>query len=253
MKGGSAELALDGRLILKNETQVSEAEIVRELMERGMRVTDECVDEVSVTEQWEAMPTLDSYVAPPGLIPPQPDYDEVKAVEAVGAFLRHFSKPTLDQLIIPDTVPDELVEERNEAEWQAEELLQEEVLALAAMVEPAVEVAEDIGTPEDPEDDESEGEVAPEETADTNPETAPRFDAAPVVVAVQQEADSPPPPIEDDTQQQPVVEPSPTPAAVLDPVATLKGAKELLDIGVIDDDEYAQIRAAQLAAMGVAA
>jgi SNF2 family DNA or RNA helicase len=76
MKGAAAQLALDGRLIEKNEEEIDKAQIIRELMERGITVTDEAVDEVTVQEAWDALPEFEHYVAPEGLIPPTPVIEE---------------------------------------------------------------------------------------------------------------------------------------------------------------------------------
>lgn len=72
MKQGATELALDGRLLDHNEQEIDKSAIVRELQERGLRLTDEAVDEVSVFETWEGIPQIEQYVAQATLIPPRP-------------------------------------------------------------------------------------------------------------------------------------------------------------------------------------
>lgn len=68
LKGQAAELALDGRLIEKTEDEVDEASIVRELMDRGIPVTGNEVDETDIEEAWTKLPSLDQFVIPKGLL-----------------------------------------------------------------------------------------------------------------------------------------------------------------------------------------
>ena len=63
MKQGATELALDGRLLDHNEQEIDKSAIVRELIERGLRITSEAVDETSVFEAWEEIPQIEQYVA----------------------------------------------------------------------------------------------------------------------------------------------------------------------------------------------
>lgn len=147
MKGGSAELALDGRLILKAEQQISESELIRELMERGLTITNECVDEVTVQEEWDKVATLDEYVKGETTIPARPDNEDMvteaerMAVEVVQEFLWRFgagfNQPEqLDMFSAPDVVPDEMVLAQNADEMdEAEaELARIEAEALAENV-----------------------------------------------------------------------------------------------------------------------
>lgn len=97
-KGEAADLALDGRLIPKHEQEEDANKAVRELMDRGLTVTDECVDEVSVQEAWEAIPSLEYYVPKEDAIPGRPfewerpdDSPEAReAIKAVADFLQAF-------------------------------------------------------------------------------------------------------------------------------------------------------------------
>jgi len=82
-KGQAADLALDGRLIQKHEQEISEAEEIRDLMARGMTVTDDAVDEVDVYETWERLDVLENYEAPEGLLPTRPDIVAIGGVDEV--------------------------------------------------------------------------------------------------------------------------------------------------------------------------
>jgi hypothetical protein len=73
MKGGAAELALDGRLIAKNEQMISETEIIRDLMARGFDVTDEAVEESIMEDAWDSLPQLEDFEILPGMIPDRPE------------------------------------------------------------------------------------------------------------------------------------------------------------------------------------
>ena len=73
MKGGAAELALDGRLILKNEQRISESEMIRDLMERGFRVTEDALDETTMQEIWEDTPMIGDFEILDGMIPDRPE------------------------------------------------------------------------------------------------------------------------------------------------------------------------------------
>ena len=73
MKGGAAELALDGRLIQKNEQMISETELIRDLMERGFNVTEEAVEEAICEDAWEQMPVLTEFSIREGMIPARPE------------------------------------------------------------------------------------------------------------------------------------------------------------------------------------
>lgn len=102
-KGQSIELALDGRLIEKHDTQIDQAQIVRELMERGIHATGDEIDESEVEQAWADIAPFASYEAPDGLIPDPPISitDEGKAAaQAVGEFLVSFGTKFSDPVPI---------------------------------------------------------------------------------------------------------------------------------------------------------
>jgi hypothetical protein len=76
-KEAAAALALDGRLVEKMEDRIDVGQIMAELVERGITVTEEAVDEVSVQEMWEALAPFESYEAPAGLVPDRSEAKEV--------------------------------------------------------------------------------------------------------------------------------------------------------------------------------
>jgi hypothetical protein len=117
MKGAAANLALDGRLIEKNEATIDKAAIIHELIEKGIRVTDEAVDEVSVVEAWEATPQLADYIVPEGLIPVPPTEDESSCESALT-----LSTSSSDDSGVPDLeAAAAMVLEKLADEWAAVE------------------------------------------------------------------------------------------------------------------------------------
>jgi N-6 DNA methylase/SNF2 domain-containing protein/helicase-like protein len=71
-KSDTSSLALDGRIIEKNEIEIDKDQILAELIEKGVPATGDEVDESDVQTAWESIPHLDEYVAPEGLIPTPP-------------------------------------------------------------------------------------------------------------------------------------------------------------------------------------
>jgi len=67
LKGQAAELALDGRLIEKKEESVDEAAIIKELIDKGIPITGEEVDETDVEESWKRVPVLADFEIPKDL------------------------------------------------------------------------------------------------------------------------------------------------------------------------------------------
>jgi hypothetical protein len=159
-KGAGAELALDGRLLDKNQTEIDEQAIVREMMQRGLHATGDEIAEESIEQLWAEMPTLDEYEIPEGLIP-DPPYDVtpegIEAAVAVGAFLAagRIEVPTVAQALaelenvsddtnsfdsgsgdIEDTVPVELVLAQNAAELEEQAPEAEEAEAIAEEADP---------------------------------------------------------------------------------------------------------------------
>jgi hypothetical protein len=107
-KGQAADLALDGRLIEQLEAEVDKATVIRELMERGFRITDDAVDEQDIEDAFAKLASLEDFDAE-GVIPPRPELPvaqvtEEQAAEAVCAFLTRFAeKPTEAE---PETLHD---------------------------------------------------------------------------------------------------------------------------------------------------
>jgi SNF2 family DNA or RNA helicase len=266
-KGGAADLALDGRLILKNENEISEADMIRQLQDRGFTVTDEAMDEAEIKRAWELTPHLDDFVVGNGIIPPRPE----KVVEEEDEGQEEEVAETADnsQAVVEvepeadDSFLDEAIEEAFEVviAEMVEEMTQ---LTVDGTEEPVViaetEAVELVPEPMYPEDlpvliegqidlDEviAESGIAQEEVANvTNfvespliPESTESTELSTTEIST---------PTEGVEEKSPLEPPAVT---ILDPVATLKGAKELLDLGIIEADEYAAIRVAQLKLMGV--
>ncbi len=120
MKGQAAELALDGRLLDRHETELDKSQVVRDLMARGITATGDEIDEVQVEDVWRSINSFEDYEVPEGLIP-DPPYeitDEGKeAATVVGQFLkalapkRIVSDDTNFVDLIPDVIPVEAYEE----------------------------------------------------------------------------------------------------------------------------------------------
>lgn len=272
-KGGTAELALDGRLIIKNEHRIDENQMLRDLMERGLVVTDEAVDEVSVQEDWEALPTLENFDVT-GIIPERPADDDTPteqggvAAEAVGRFLRDLyaaihTPATGSQLDIfaPPVVDDSLVLARNAAEMDDflddVELDALEVASVTKSFDPPVDPT-DEWTDEQIQDlakltawvataDEAGWTKPGEAQDDVPPDVEPpaeleSTDSTDDPALTQGQSDGAVAVAPPEAAREPVVAP-------IDPIATIKGAKELLDLGILDQAEFDTIKAAQLAVM----
>jgi len=281
MKGGSAELALDGRLILKNEQQISEAEMIRDLMERGFKVTSEAVDETTMFEAWEALAPLDEYEIREGVIPARPMGDDLTteagrlAAEAIGNFLiAGMAEPQegdqLDIFTTPTTVPDEFVLQTNADELDAieAELAEAELAALEAILAEPENVTPDTSESDPPLATftpfagDTTGQEAAEAIGAFLTALAPRSEAT----ASEDEADQPTQlphpqgpgelpvadPIVHDDEPEPEKLPAGSaetpsaPVVAISPLSQLREAKELLDLGILDDNEYAELKAALL-------
>ncbi len=287
MKGNAADLALDGQLIKKVEQEISEADMIRELQEKGLHVTDEAVPESEVEKAWEMLPQLDALDDYEAMIPLRPRKEEVE-------------EEVTDEAVVltdhvPDEVPDELVEEQNAVEFDAIDEAEAEFAAEDVEPVPGVDfpvnVEEDLFADDpdselpdrafEPETDyrdtfdgllpEADPAIDASHTAsvDAKP-TVPLFDSGDPGLAEEASELFGDGLVSDDTKSDDVVpkwkkesdeplslfdpdEPvSPQPPTG-DPVALLKGAKELLDLGIIDQAEFDTIKAAQLRAMGVTA
>lgn len=236
LKGNAADLALDGRLIVKNEQEISEAEMVRELQERGLTITDDAIEEAEIEEAWNATAMLDDFEGA-ALIPERPPKIEPEEVLAAD---------DEDQMSlaaeVPDVVADELLVEQNANEFDAIDAAEEELAAaephpwvgdqdaldaaaafdsfLTGIVGYVPIATSDFDSFPDPE---SEAGASDIEAAATEPEV----DA-------------------DDEAKQ-------TPAPSLDYMGQLKQAKELLDLGVLSQDEFDGLKADLLAGLRAAA
>ena len=266
-KGGAADLALDGRLILKNEQEISEADMVRQLQDRGFTVTDEAMDEAEIQRAWESTPHMDDFVVANGVIPPRPDKvledeDEEVEGETVTEISDHSQEVVEVEPEVDDSFLDEMIEEA--VDWEAV-IEDEKKIALAQLtvdgteepviVEPklVIEIPEPVAAvvlpeviPGQMDVDEVIAVIETEET-DQVANVTKSFESPPIPVSEPEVV------TEDSATPDEEVALEPPAVQLIDPVATLKGAKELLDLGIIDAEEYAEIRVAQLKAMGVGA
>lgn len=322
MKGGSMELALDGRLIEKNETTLSEAEMIRELMERGLNVTNECVDEIGVKETWEELKPLSEYEIPENLLPERPDDITAEGVQVAAALTAFFDgvnnlaeRPKVgDQLDILAPVAeyeglselDAMKLAQNAAEMDdavEAELAAAEAAALEAGAEiiafPEIEDegAEPLALAADQDVEEDEtfgtcgdcgGTISVEEYNRTGTDdycdACPELDTDPRTAAdrgyvnetqgialglVTTPPSEPSELVADATISDDLPSDAPTASGVgapsaddggaaggaaeagaFDPMAQLRQAKELLDLGILDEAEFAAVKTAMLAKLG---
>ena len=245
MKGQAADLALDGRLIQKHEQEIGEQEVIRDLMERGMTVTDDAVDETSVYEAWEAIAHLDDFEVE-GVLPERPE-------------------------IVEEELPAVPVWVQTEEEWLAE---QEDAATYDAH---AVSQSEEDEEP-DYEDDPSIGEVvevvAPEKDwGEAWTAIHARFFGPDRIVPISTKATRPLPADPEETltvvaapeEEQLVLPPEPQPIAEVveihsaptstpaDIIAALKDANELHTLGILDDAEFASLKATLISSLKAAA
>jgi hypothetical protein len=66
-KGQAADLALDGRLIEKDIEEIKAEDVLKELMETGVKASGDEVDEAEVETSWANFPDFESYVPKPGI------------------------------------------------------------------------------------------------------------------------------------------------------------------------------------------
>lgn len=271
-KGNAADLALDGRLVTKNEQEISEGEMIRELQERGMTVTDDAVESVDIEEAWMATPMLEDFSVN-GHIPPratkeeEPEEDEKEPTE---------DGDQLTLAAIPDTVPDELVEEQNGVEMPEVDPIDLAEAELAALEADAITTEDEEDSLEATDTKSSDSfpppfagdsetvnaihdELAPgaaDATPTQNGASANRKDAeteatddghteqagmaleveGPAVAVEEPQTE----PEDTSTEAAPDVT---SPAPSLDYMGQLKQAKELLDLEVLTQDEFDSLKA----------
>lgn len=243
MKTDSIDLALDGRLIPKREQQITEAEVIRELMERGIRVTDECVDEVSIYEAWETVPPLDEFEVLEGMIPARPEVEveaeievsektQHEAAEAVGSFLAAFYVAPAEQEEEETFDHDEA-----EAEYEDEDYSLVTLDTSESDLVPAEVEAVSIETPE---------ATAPVQEEEAGSDGTLWSDSEPVTPSPGQ-SEIPPalPTVEAGAE---VTESSTLlPPPALDIMGQIREAKELHAEGILTDAEFAEAKADLLA------
>lgn len=74
LKGDAASLALDGKIVKRQEFEIDKAAVIRELMEKGVAMQGDEVDEREIKTAWENFPQLADFVPHEGLLgtPPAP-------------------------------------------------------------------------------------------------------------------------------------------------------------------------------------
>ena len=256
LKGNAADLALDGRLVLKNEQEISEKEMIEELQKRGLTITDEAVEEADILEAWEVTPQIDEFEGA-ALIPPRPEKLEVPEPE-------EGDQLSLDTPI-PDTVPDELIVEQIAAEMPPEVDpidAAEELLAAEFTYGGVAEQVPDVTSSSDPSpipvfggmaQIASDEELAAAEAfaAFVSTTDAETVEDAPLALGAEESVSVPieePEPIVEDMA---VADVSPAPS--LDYMGQLRQAKELLDLNVLTQDEFDTLKAELLAGLRAAA
>ncbi len=90
-KGQAADLALDGHITPRSEIEKSQHEVIQELIEKGVPLTGNEVDETLVYKLWQNLETIDNYEIPERLLAEAEPSEEL-AAWAVGAFLQWTAK-----------------------------------------------------------------------------------------------------------------------------------------------------------------
>ncbi|MBA2726505.1 MAG: hypothetical protein H0U53_10985 [Actinobacteria bacterium] len=274
MKGASAELALDGRLIEKSEQRISEGDMIRDLMKRGFTVTDEAVDEVSVQESWEAIHSVETWDATDA-IPSRPCEEVIttpegmEAAKAVGAFLIAHAKGQV-QLGF-ESLPDDIEEEAlhpnageeedydaiDAAEAELEALEEGFLAALAPPIGPFMQSGAFFALAEEPDEPvitaDGTWTMIPDEPTiedeDEEPEAPTMVEIEEAVVAetiiplaaeatvIEEETL-----VSDDTK---VLEVAPAPSSSI--AGEIRELKALLDEGILDADEFKEAKSILLA------
>lgn len=126
LKSDTSSLALDGHIVKKDEVEINQAAIIRELMEKGVPLTGEEVAETDVEKAWAEFPKLAEYEAPEGLLVRLPGEPKLYGIGPVLWALDAFFKKAREA-----AEATELLEEpaRDLDEWALEILSASEALA----------------------------------------------------------------------------------------------------------------------------
>lgn len=242
MKADAIDFALDGRLVAKREQTITEAEVIRELMERGMIATDECVDEVSVELAWNEVKQLDEYEVIEGMIPARPEIEteaeaseksKMEACEVIGKILSlYWENPEMSEKPI---TPEEAVEAETDYDDLTFEEDEDEIVANDT-------ISNDLGSVSTDEPDEMETATAVSQepatdTCDDIPE-----DGLGGTQSVQGEIAQQAAQVEEaNGEEAPIT--TENPPASLDVMGQIKQAAELHALGILTDDEFTQAKA----------
>lgn len=288
-KGDAAAIALDGRLIEHQEEQVDESEVIREMMERGVKVSDDDIEEADIAEAWAQFPTLDEFVIPESFTKAQAEKQAELRAEAEAAAnaerekYRPFTDGMLDLLTMANIEIVKGVEamfssyKQFIAAKRAEALLtNEDAKALAWWMEhdPEAYAATDEMFPTDRARlARAAYQQATEEPQPEEPVTVTASDPHKAPVICEPESDVPLPFVEPeaesevfDDEQAEDDEPEKEPEAEVETPATkvsdpgvaadplkiaeaIRAMKELHELGALDDDEFAEAKANLIASL----
>jgi hypothetical protein len=115
-KGDSAAIALDGRLIEHQEEKIEWSEVIREMVERGVKVAEDDIEEADVEDAWEKVAQLADFEIPKAFVTSQAEKqaelkaEAAKLAEAANAQWTNFSEGMLDLLAVANQAITEGVE-----------------------------------------------------------------------------------------------------------------------------------------------
>jgi SNF2-related domain/Helicase conserved C-terminal domain len=138
-KGQAADLALDGHLTPRSEIEKSQNEVIQELIEKGVPLTGNEVDETLVYKLWQNLQHIDQYEIPERLLAEAEPSEEL-AAWAVGAFIQWTAK---GEAMGFDLDTDQ--EEEFDVEDEENEVVLESAAALAS-IEALSDIPDDIYT-----------------------------------------------------------------------------------------------------------
>jgi SNF2 family DNA or RNA helicase len=247
-KGDAANLALDGRLIEPNEEQISENEVMKSLAEKGVPIVGDEVPEEEIERIWNEVPSFAQFTPDESVLHPtlevveafgddeEPTEEGKAAAEAIGAFLHALgSAPPVDVLAtiaesvdvdtfltaVADAIEDEFLDGLGEADDPLADV-EDEIVSDAIHLLPPEVNDDELAVITEEEENETEAEPEPVEAQQSLFDPDPEPEPAQGINA---------------------------PMKPQDIVETIKSLKELHDLGILDDNEFATGKADLLAGL----
>lgn len=268
-KAKGAGMAIDGLIPEQNEDPPDIAAILKEMMEKGIPATGQEIQESSIEAAWEKIPHIDQFEIPEGFADNQATEWIIDWEKANACLNQHLA---VKQAWLDEEA--EIAEANEQAlglflqevvDKQLCEALEAFFAGATAPIEEVADATNSLDSPLNPETAVTTAAGATE--AGTHgpegPAEAPTAEDSEGATGTEVQ---PPTAVEDGQLTLGVTEPGGSsdserkseddhvhPAPVLDPMAQLKQAKELNDLGVLTDDEFAKVKAEMLGLLGVTA